>query len=181
MNVQLATTFPNIPRRRRVHAMRAAVSAIAVALALPATVLGAAPERFVFRDHKTLIEFHVTDDVCGDLAGSQGLRSGWFREIETGHRQFLIFEDSIHIVDVETGVYSYDFDDPSIPDVSGYRYASPSVVQVTKGGTIVVMENIREFVPGDPDGITLTIHYHLTYRDGAPVVERELLRVTGCP
>src|SRR3712207_3002170 len=88
---------------RRVTIVALAASAVA-ALTLPGIALGAAPERFVFRDHKTPLEFHVTDDVCGDVAGGQGLRSGWFREIETGHRQFLVFEDSIHIVDVETGV-----------------------------------------------------------------------------
>ncbi len=177
MNVQMM----NERRRPRSRMTLVAAVSIAASLALPGIVIGAAPERIVFRDHKTPIEFHVTDDVCGDLAGGQGLRSGWFREIETGHRQFLIFEDSIHIVDVETGVYSYDFDDPTIPDVSGYRYTSPSVTQVTKGGTIVVMENIREFVPGDPDAIRLTIHYHLTSRDGVTIVERELISVTGCP
>jgi len=138
-------------------------------------------ERIVERDHQTVKVQVVTDDVCGDLAGGQGLRSGTFTLVETGHRTITIYEDRFHVVDVENGTYSYDFDDPSIPDVSGYRYASPFIVFATKNDDVIVMENQHEFLPGQPDGIRIWFRYHLTWKDDAPFVEREFFKVTGCP
>lgn len=51
----------------------------------------------------------------------------------------------------------------------------------TKGENVIVMENQHEFLPGHPDGIRVSFRYHLTWKEGAPVVEREFFNVTGCP
>jgi hypothetical protein len=151
-------------------------------LGIPATAAASGPvERIVERHHKTEIIQVVTDDVCGDVSGGLGLRSGVFRNVETGHTTITVFEDRFQVVDVETGTYSYDFDDPSIPDVSGYRYTSPFKLVVNKNDNVLITENLHESLPGQPDGIRIWIRYHLTWKDDAPVVEREFFKVTGCP
>jgi hypothetical protein len=163
---------------RLVHAMALA----ALVLALPGPALADGPiERIVERDHRIEILQVVSDDVCGDVGGGLGLRSGVFRMVETGHRHISIYEDRYHVVDVENGTYSYDFDDPSIPDVYGYRYTSPFSLVVTKGENVLVTENQHEMLPGSPDGIRISFRYHLTWRDGRPQVEREFFAVSGCP
>ena len=167
-------------RARRLVGSLVAIAAAAMIVPIP--VLGAGPTgRVVVQTHKAEYSEHVTDDVCGDVAGSLGLRAGWFHKVETGRLQILTFDDMFHLVDIETGTYSYDFDDPAIPDVTGHRYTSPTSIHFTKGETFVHTENIVEFVPGAPDGIRLSIRYHLTWRSGVPLVEREVFRVTGCP
>jgi hypothetical protein len=164
------------------HRRALAAIALVTTLSLPASAAAAPPvERIIEREHRTEIVEVVTDDVCGDLSGGQGLRSGTFRLTETGHRHITVFEDRYRVVDVENGTYSYDFDDPSIPDVSGYRYTSPFVLVVNKDDTLIVMENQIEFLPGNPDGIRISFRYHLTWRNGEPVVERGFFSVTGCP
>jgi hypothetical protein len=151
-------------------------------LGIPATAAASGPvERIVERHHKTEIIQVVTDDVCGDVSGGLGLRSGVFRNVETGHTTITVFEDRFQVVDVETGTYSYDFDDPSIPDVSGYHYTSPFKLVVNKNDNVLITENQHEFLPGQPDGIRIWFRYHLTWKDDAPVVEREFFKVTGCP
>ena len=156
--------------------------ALLATLALPAPVAAAPPvERIIEREHRTEIVQVVTDDVCGDLNGGHGLRSGTFRLIETGHRHITVYDDRFHVVDVENGTYSYDFDDPLIPDVSGYRYTSPFALVVNKNDSVIVMENQIEFLPGHPDGIRIAFRYHLTWHNGEPVVERVFFSVTGCP
>ena len=153
-----------------------------LALALPAQVLAAGPtERIRVRDHKAEFVQVVTDDVCGDVSGGQGLRAGTFTLVETGHFFFTSFEDRVRVSDVENGTYSYDFDDPSIPDVSGYRYTSPFTAVVNKNEDLILTENQHEFLPGGPNGITVSFRLHVTWHDGAPIVEREFFNVTGCP
>ena len=155
---------------------------LALVFVLPAQVLAAPPiERIMDRHHRTEIVQVVTDDVCGDVAGSQGLRSGTFSLVETGHWFITLTEDGFHVSDVETGTYSYDFDDPAIPDVSGYHYVSPFTAVFTRNDNLIVMENQHEFLPGSPDGIRIWFRYHLTARDDVPIVEREFFKVTGCP
>jgi hypothetical protein len=151
-------------------------------LGIPASAAASGPiERIVERSHKQEYTEVVTDDVCGDLDGGQGLRSGTFYLVETGHRRITVYEDRFQVVDVENGTYSYDFDDPSIPDISGYRYTSPFSLVVNKNDGVLITENQHEFLPGQPDGIRIWFRYHLTWMDDAPVVEREFFKVTGCP
>jgi hypothetical protein len=157
--------------------------ALPLAFAASASSVAASPptERIVEREHKTEYVQVVTDDVCGDVAGSQGLRSGTFHNVETGHRYITWFEDRLHVVDVENGTYAYDFDDPAIPDVSGYRYTSPTSIVINKNDNVTVTQNQHEFLPGHPDGITIQFRMHFTWQDGEPIVEREFFNVTGCP
>jgi hypothetical protein len=171
-------------RSRRAVPSKAVQAAImfVIALALPAQVLAAGPtERIRIRDHKAEFVQVVTDDVCGDVGGGLGLRAGTFTIVETGHFFVTSFEDQVRVSDVETGTYSYDFDDPSIPDVSGYRYTSPFSAVITKNEDLILTENQHEFLPGSPNGITISFRLHVTWHDGEPIVEREFFKVTGCP
>jgi hypothetical protein len=150
-------------------------------LGIPASATASSPiERIVERDHKTEIVQVVTDDICGEIYGPPGRGAGTLHIVETGHRTISIYEDRFHVVDVENGTYWYDYDDPAIPDVSG-RYVSPFSLVVTKSENLIIMENLHEFLPGDPDGIRIWFRYHLTWKDDAPVVERDFFNVTGCP
>ena len=151
-------------------------------LGLPANVAAGGPvERTFERHHKTEIVEVVTDDVCGDVGGGLGLRSGVFRNLETGHTKITIFEDRFQVIDVENGTYSYDFDDPSIPDVFGYHYTSPLNIEANKNEDVLITQNLHEHLPGSPDGIRIWERWHLTWKDGAPFVERYIFKVTGCP
>jgi len=149
---------------------------------IPASAAANGPvERIVERHHQTEIIEAVTDDVCGEVGGGLGLRSGVYRMVETGHTKITVFEDRFQVIDVENGTFSYDFDDPSIPDVSGYRYSSPFSAVVNKNDNVLITQNLHEQLPGHPDGITVSERWHLTWRDGEPFVERYLFKVTGCP
>ena len=159
-----------------------AATLLVLALVLPAQVLAAEPtEQIRVRDHQIEYVQVVTDDVCGDVGGGQGLRAGTFRIVETGHFFITFFEDQVRVSDVETGTYSYDFDDPSIPDVSGYRYTSPLSAVITKNQDLILTENQHEHLPGSPNGITVSFRLHVTWHDGEPIVVREFFNVTGCP
>jgi len=149
---------------------------------IPANAAASGPvERIVERHHKSEIVEVVTDDVCGEVGGALGLRSGVYRQVENGHTTITDFGDRFHFIDVETGMFSYDFDDPSIPDVSGYRYTSPLSAVVDKNDDLHITQNLHEHLPGHPDGITVSERWHLTWKDGAPFVERYFFKVTGCP
>lgn len=156
--------------------------ATVLSLGIPASAAASGPvERIVERHHKTEIVEVVTDDVCGDIGGGLGLRSGVFRSVETGHTQITIYADRFQVIDVENGTYSYDFDDPSIPDVSGYRYTSPLTIVVNKNDNVLITQILHEHLPGTQDGIRIWERWHLTWKDGAPFVERYFFKVTGCP
>ena len=150
-------------------------------LGIPASAAASGPvERIVERHHKTEIVEIVTDDVCGDVGGGLGLRFGVFRNVERPPT-ITVFEDRFQVVDVENGTYSYDFDDPSIPDVAGYRYTSPFNLVVNKNDNVLVTQILHEHLPGSPDGIRFWERWHLTWKDGAPFVERYFWRSRGAP
>ena len=158
------------------------MATVVFALVLPAQVLAAGPtEQIRTRDHKAEYVQVVTDDVCGDVGGGLGLRAGTFTLVETGHFFLTSFEDRVRVSDVETGTYSYDFDDPAIPDVSGYRYTSPFTAVVNRNEDLILTENQHEHLPGSPNGITVSFRFHVTWHGGEPIVEREFFNVTGCP
>jgi hypothetical protein len=151
-------------------------------LGVPTSVAAGGPvERTIERHHKAVIVEAVSDDVCGDVGGGLGLRSGVFTMVENGHTKITDFGDRFQVIDVETGTYSYDFDDPAIPDVSGYRYTSPFSAVVHKDDDLHITQNLHEHLPGQPDGITISERWHLTWKDGEPFVERYAFKVTGCP
>ena len=170
------------PRSIRTGRRATAVTGIiGLALVLPASVVAGPPiERIVDREHRTEIVQAVDDDICGEIFGPAGRGAGTLYIVETGHRTITIYADRYHVVDVENGTFFYDYDDPAIPDVRS-RYASPFSLVVNKGEDVHIMENHHEFVPGEPDGIEIRFRYHLTWRQGEPVVEREYLGVAGCP
>jgi hypothetical protein len=163
--------------------IRFAVSiALLATLAFPFAVAAAGPvERIIVREHKAESFQVVTDDVCGDVGGGLGLRSGTFTLVETGHLRITVFEDRLHVLELVAGTYSMDFDDPTIPDVSGYRWTSTVVFVMNERGSQVFTHNQHESLPGDPDGIRVWFRTHVTWNDDTPVVEREFFKVTGCP
>lgn len=166
--------------RRR--AILAVLATLLTTLVLPLSVAAGGPvERIVEREHKAVSIQVVTDDVCGDVGGSLGLRSGTFTLVETGHFRITVFEDRLHVHDLVTGTYSMDFDDPTIPDVSGYRWTSTLSFVMNERGSTVFTHNQHESVPGHPDGIRVWFRTHVTWTDDIPVVEREFFKVTGCP
>ena len=166
----------------RPRGLQVALGAVLLLCALPGIASAAPPlERIVIRTHQVEYTQVVTDDVCGDVAGGQGLRSGTFSLVETNSTKIWIYEDMFHLVDVENGTYSYDFDDPTIPDVSGYRNTSPTQFILTKSGNENLVENQVEFLPGVPGGIRIHFRLNVHWRDGVPYVEREYFNVTGCP
>lgn len=176
---------PRTGPARRPRVLRVALIALGgtlLAAGVPG-VAAAAPaiEKYVFRDHRYEYVEVVTDDACGDIAGGQGLRAGTFSLVENGHRTLWVYEDHFLFIDVENGVYSYDFDDPSIPDISGVRYTSPTRYVLTRSGNEMYTENQVEFLPGSPDGIRIRIRVNFQWRDGLPFIEREVFEVTGCP
>ena len=153
-----------------------------LASVLPAQVLAGGPtQRIRVRDHKAEYVQVVTDDVCGESVAGRASAPGRSAIVETGHTFVTSFEDRVRVSDVETGTYSYDFDDPSIPDVSGYRYTSPFTAVVNKNEDIILTENQHEHLPGSPNGITVSFRLHVTWHNGEPIVEREFFKVTGCP
>ena len=166
---------------RRMRTMSITLGALLL-FGIPASVAASGPlERIVDRHHKTEIIEAVTDDVCGEVGGGLGLRSGVYRMVETGHTTITVFEDRFQVIDVENGTFSYDFDDPSIPDVSGYRYTSPFKAVVNKNDNVLITQILHEQLPGTPDGIRVWERWHLTWKDGSPFVERYFFKVTGCP
>lgn len=165
---------------RRTLTIPIALAAVLL-VGIPASAVAGGPiERIVERDQKTEIVQVVSDDICGEIFGPAGRGAGTLYITETGHRTIMVYEDRFHVVDVEVGTYWYDYDDPAIADVAG-RYESPFSLVVTKGGNVIVTENLHEFLPGSPDGIRIWFRYHLTWKDDEPVVEREFFNVTGCP
>lgn len=65
---------------------------------------------------------------------------------------------------------------PGLPDVSG-RSTNTFQAKLTRGGTIIFHETLNEGF-GD---VRIVFGFHLTEVDGAPVVQKVLDRVTGCP
>jgi hypothetical protein len=167
---------------RRPRGILIALGVVLLLGALPG-IASAAPavEKYVFRDHRLEYVEVVTDDACGEIAGGQGLRAGTFYLVENGHTTLWVYEDSFLFIDVENGTYTYDFDDPSIPDVSGIRYTSPTRYVLTKSGNENYTENQVEFLPGFPGGLRIEIRINVHWRDGLPFIEREVFNVTGCP
>jgi hypothetical protein len=77
---------------------------------------------------------------------------------------------------LETGTYHVDFDDPNLADQDS-QFSGSSTVTLTAGQTVVVANTWHDF----PTGLKIWERYQLTVVDGQAVVERYVLKVTGCP
>jgi hypothetical protein len=111
------------------------------------------------------------DDICGDRAGwwTFALRTTVAHITELGDGYF-----TFHFT--ETGTYHIDFVDPAIPDQDS-QFTGTDTVTLTYGDTYEESYTWHDF----PTGIKIWERYSLHEVDGTPVLERYILKVTGCP
>ncbi len=158
----------------RAHRQAVVAATLLASMALPGVAEASPPiNRTVERDHKTVFVQTFPDDICGPRAVTATIE-------ETGHRTITEYVDRFQVVDVEVGTYVADFHDPAIPDITG-RYVSPFTLIINKNGGLVLTEVLHEFDTGEPAGIDIFSLFHVTMRDGVPVVERFINRISGCP
>ena len=77
---------------------------------------------------------------------------------------------------MSTGTYHVDFLDPALADQDS-QFAGPTHVTLAPSGTFVFSVAFHDF----PTGLRIRQRNHLTVVDGSPVVDRDILKVTGCP
>ena len=112
---------------------------------------------------------YFADDICGP-------RAGWTTFVVTWHFHVTDLGDSVHVVYGETGRYTTDFDDPATEDYES-QFTEAMSSNVTRGGTVTFNLQFHDF-PGD-----IKIHVNVVFVevDGQVMVERDVLRVDGCP
>jgi len=155
---------------RRVHPHLGRVGLLAIlTLGLTAGTASAAVSHTKQSTRNVVTTEHFPDDICGP-------RAAWWTFVSSSHLVVTDLGDSIHVVYGETGTYSADFDDPSIPDYTS-RFTDAQHFNITRGGTVVFTEQWRDF-PG-----TIQIHEHIVFVevDGDVRIDSDVLSVTGCP
>jgi len=148
--------------------LAAATAALAVVLGVGGPSL-AATSVTVITHGDTSPNFYP-DDICGPRASwvTATLHATAFHLTQNG--------DSFTSHYTETGTYHVDFDDPNLADQDS-QFTGASTIVLTPGQTIVVATTWHDF----PTGMKIWEQYHLTLVDGQPVIERSVLKVTGCP
>jgi hypothetical protein len=147
---------------------------LAATAALAVLLLGGSPSRaataFTLVSHgDTGTEYHG-EDICGD-------RANWVTTtLRTTVDHLTQRGDSYVFHFVETGTYHVDFVDPGLADQDS-QFTGSNVVVLTPGQTFVLASTWHDF----PTGLKIWESYHLTLVDGQAVIERYVLRVTGCP
>jgi hypothetical protein len=142
---------------------------VALVLAvLPSQARAEATTSTVVLHGLTRSEFNT--DICGRLATfSFTVRTQVIHLTEHEDGSF-----SFNFID--TGTYHVDYVDPALADQNA-QWTEAVHVTLTTGGTFMVSValNSRE------GGIRILERFHLTERDGRPIVEREIFNVIGCP
>jgi hypothetical protein len=145
---------------------------------LTAIVLAAAPMQASAKPTTSTVVLHgVTfteffpDDICGPPASTVA---------------FTVRTDVTHLTEradgtftfhhTDTGTYHVDFVDPALADQDS-QFTESLLITLTPGGTEVVSLAFHDF----PTGLRIWQRFHLTVVDGNPLVERDVLKVTGCP
>ena len=146
----------------------AATAALAFLLSVgPAT---RAATSFTLVAHGDTGSAYYSEDVCGP-------RASW---VATAFRTTVDHltqrDDSFTFHFLETGTYHVDFEDSSLADQDS-QFTGSSTVVLTPGQAVVVANTWHDF----PTGLKIWERFHLTLVDGLPVVERYVLKVTGCP
>jgi hypothetical protein len=121
--------------------------------------------------HNVTYSEYYPDDICGPRAV---LATYTAKVIQ---QKFLERPDgswNYHEVDVVT--YTADYDDPSLPDVTG-KLTEVNNYNLTPGDNYIVSGTFHEFF-GD---VKIWERYHLTVVKGEPVVERYFVDWVGCP
>jgi len=148
----------------------------ALAFALVGTILAVGPAAAatqVTTGHDFVLKQVTTeyfpDDICGP-------RAGWTTFVLTSHTHWTDQGDGYHFTHGETGTYTTVFDDPSIPSYQS-QSTDAFVFNMTRGQTVTYNDEFHDF-PG-----TITIHTQTVFTEvnGQVVVDREVLRVDGCP
>jgi hypothetical protein len=118
----------------------------------------------------TFTEF-FPDDICGPRASTVSftLRTVVMHLTEHADGTFTFHYTS-------TGTYHVDFVDPALADQES-QFTEADTFTLTPGGTQIVSGAFHDF----PTGLKIWERRHLTVVDGNPVVERDILKVTGCP
>jgi hypothetical protein len=118
----------------------------------------------------TFTEF-FSDDICGPRASTVTFTI----DTEVMHVTPLsngsyIFQDTSH------GNYHVDFVDPTLADQNSQTTQALHYA-LTPGGTEIYSLTFHDF----PTGLKIWQRVHLTVVDGAVKVDREIVKVEGCP
>lgn len=144
--------------------------ALAGVMLVTAPVSAADPVTHVHESGKKEIHTeYFPDDICGP-------RAGWTTFVVTWRFHITDLGDSLHVNAGETGRYTTDFDDPAIEDYKS-QFTEAVSFNITRGGTVTFNLQFHDF-PGD-----IKIHVKLVFVEvgGQVMVERDVLRVEGCP
>ena len=153
---------------KKIYLLIAALTALVLAaVAAPAN---AATTSTVVIQGVTFTEF-FPDDLCGPRASYVTFTI----DTEVVHTTELA-DGSFSFVDASTGTYHADYVDPALPDQDS-RQVGAFHVTLTPGGTLVISYAFHDF----PTGMRIWQRYHLTVVDGNPVIERDIMKFTGCP
>lgn len=145
------------------------VIALAVVV-LPAQAGAQATTSTVVTHGLSFSEFEP-EDICGPRAAF----IDW--TIRTSVIHVTEREDgSFSVNATDTGTYHVDFVDPALADQES-QFTESIHFTVTPGGTEVFTMTFHDF----PTGIRIFGQAHATVVDGRLIVERDILKVTGCP
>jgi hypothetical protein len=154
---------------KKVYLLIAALTALVLA-PVPAPVSAATTTSTVVIHGQTFTEF-FPDDICGPRASYVTFT---FRTEVTLITELA--DGSFTFQDMSTGTYHVDFLDPALADQDS-QFAGPTHVTLAPSGTFVFSVAFHDF----STGLRIWQRLHLTVVDGRPVVDRDILKVTGCP
>lgn len=153
----------------------AAIPATLIALLAPialAATATASTDTVTVVEHGTTFTAFFPDDICGDRAST----TTFTRLVEQSHLTQRA-DGSFSYHDVGVFTYTSDYVDPDLPDLTGQGTEVNHYV-LTPGDTFIASNPFHDFF-GD---VHIHVKVHLTVRpDGTAVVDRDVLKVTGCP
>jgi hypothetical protein len=116
-----------------------------------------------------------TEFFPGDICGSRASFVTFTFDTEVTHLTEHA-DGSFTLEDALTGTYHVDFVDPALADQDS-RQAGSTHATLTPGGMFVYSVAFHDF----PTGLRIWQRIHLTVVNGNPVVDSDILKVTGCP
>jgi len=157
-------------RHAPIVAILSATATLSLAFLLAVGLPTRAASSYTLVAHGETGSAYYGSDICGDRASwvTTALRTTVDHLTQRG--------DTFAFHYTETGTYHVDFDDPSLADQDS-QFTGSSTVAVTLGQDVVVANTWHDF----PTGLKIWERYHLTLVDGQPVIEKYVLKVTGCP
>ncbi|KRE98698.1 hypothetical protein ASG88_16750 [Nocardioides sp. Soil777] len=125
----------------------------------------------------TVVDHDVTFTAVfdGDICGPRANTTTFHRTME--QVQFFQRPDgTFSYRDVAVVTYVSDYDDPALPDLTG-RLTEVNRFVATPGKAFVGVTTFHDFF-GE---VRIFYRFHTTQHGEETVVEREVLKVTGCP